>query len=246
MPLDIPLSLVSMISRPFVIPYNQSATVFLIGCRRHLNHGAILFDTTDMSFKEFNTMPLIYSCHPITVVVDRTMYWIDGEYLEAYDFDNHFGYSALTSDSVLSDFGHRFTNKNWGPLLVHLDKNLFCFFTMYCYQDSDDSALHRVVECTKFRATKVIDDMSCKHGHLDLELVGYQSYQCDSLLALHGVLPMYARLGGSKKQHREGTRGGSHRVLDGAQAPSEKININTYNKYCITIIVVVLAVGIIT
>lgn len=73
---------------------------------------------------------------------------------------------------------------------MHLDKNLFCFFTMYCYQDSDDSALHRVVECTKFRATKVIEDKSCKHGHLDLELVGYQSYQCDSLLALHGVLPM--------------------------------------------------------
>lgn len=192
MPLDIPEHLIAHVSRisyPFAIPYNQDGTIFLIGFSN--SHGFILFDTTDMSFKELKLihMPFTRMSNPVTVVEDRTMYWTHGEYLHAYEFDNHFHYSALTSDSVLSDFAFRFTSSGWGPLLVHLDKNLFCFFTMHCHPDANISAPLKILECTKFRATKVPGN-SAESGHLDLELVGYQSYQCDSLNFLSGVLPM--------------------------------------------------------
>lgn len=104
MPLDMPerhRAHVATFSYPFVIPYNQAGTVFLIGC----SWSAILFDTTDMSFKEFNLihMPPNRLRNPVTVVEDRTMYWIDGKCLQAYDFDNHVHYIALTSNPVLSD-----------------------------------------------------------------------------------------------------------------------------------------------
>ncbi|KAK1373151.1 hypothetical protein POM88_029344 [Heracleum sosnowskyi] len=203
MPLDLPedhFAHVSMISCLFVIPYNQAGTIFLIGFSRNLginkskSVGAILFDTTDMSFKEFNLigMPLLtHVSNPVTIVEDRTMYWYHREYLHAYDFDNHVLYSALTSNSVLSHFGFRFSASRWGPLLGHLDKNLFCFFTLHCYGDSYSEAL-RILECTKFRATKVLDK-SGKSGHLDLEPVGYQSYHCDVLRELSGVLPISLR-----------------------------------------------------
>lgn len=201
MPLDLPedhFAHVSMISCLFVIPYNQAGTIFLIGFSRNLginkskSVGAILFDTTDMSFKEFNLigMPLLtHVSNPVTIVEDRTMYWYHREYLHAYDFDNHVHYSALTSNSVLSHFGFRFSASRWGPLLGHLDKNMFCFFTLHCHGDSEPL---RILECTKFRATKVLDK-SGKSGHLDLELVGYQSYHCDVLGELSGVLPISLR-----------------------------------------------------
>lgn len=167
MPLDMPerhRAHVATFSYPFVIPYNQAGTVFLIGC----SWSAILFDTTDMSFKEFNLihMPPNRLRNPVTVVEDRTMYWIDGKCLQAYDFDNHVHYSALTSNPVLSDFGFELSSYGWGPCLVHLDKNLFCFFTRHCYQDSEVSAPLRKLECTKFRATKVLDN-SGNPGHLE-------------------------------------------------------------------------------
>lgn len=71
---------------------------------------------------------------------------------------------------------------------MHLKDDLFAMFAMFCDADSYPKRTG-IVACTKFRVTKC--KLKSGEGILQVDRVGYQSYQCDSMWTLCGALRMY-------------------------------------------------------
>lgn len=97
-------------------------------------------------------------------------------------------------NSMIPHFDHRFWTSSLGPVLVHLKDNLFNIFALASAFDPERT---RIVECIKFRATKVNKNSIKNLGSpgssdrvLHLDLLGYQYYRCDLLWNLWGAVPM--------------------------------------------------------
>lgn len=109
-------------------------------------------------------------------------------YMHAYDLDKHILYVGYTDESVLYDFSHGFDTTRMGPVLMHLQEDIFCCFTVYI-EDPLGPSRTGVVECTKFRVTK--DNQESGDARvLHLQALGYQSYRCEKMCELSGALRM--------------------------------------------------------
>ncbi|KAL8146494.1 hypothetical protein AgCh_004284 [Apium graveolens] len=204
-PLTEPPNRLSLDFPPFAIPYEANTvligssdicmgTTILIGSR-HVAQGALLYGVHNGVWNEylFNpvSMSTIQVLNPVSVVWEKTIYWVDERYIYAYDLDKHILYVGYTNESVLYDFGRGFDTTRMGPVLMHLQENIFCCFTVYV-EDPLGPSRTGVVECTKFRVTKY-NQQSADAGVLHLQAMGYQSYRCENMCELSSVLRIHAR-----------------------------------------------------
>lgn len=202
-PLTQPPSRLVLDFPPFAIPYEGNNTRFigssdtcmvttiLIGSR-HVTQGALLYGVHDGLWTEYRFNPIsmttIQVLHPVNVLCEKTIYWVDERYIYAYDLDKHILYVGYTDESLLHDFGCGFDTTRMGPVLMHLQENIFCCFTVYVENPLGPSKTG-VVECTKFRITKDNPESSVE-GILHIHAMGYQSYRCETMCELSGVVPM--------------------------------------------------------
>ncbi|KAL8131151.1 hypothetical protein AgCh_007176 [Apium graveolens] len=175
---------VSRLSCPVAIHYE--AETILISSSSDVEHCDILYNVANQSSIAHDSKLARFVINPVTVFDDhKTVYWIDGVFFRAYELDRHICYLAFTKE-VFPDSEQRFWNTSQGPILVHLKDNLFNIFTLS--DIGSDPNVIGIVECTKIRVTKCINKSG--KGVLQLDRVGYQSYQCDPLLSLYRVVPM--------------------------------------------------------
>lgn len=197
-PLTEPPSRLSLDFPPFAILVGSSdicmGTTILIGSR-HVTQGALLYGVQNGVWKEYCFNPLSMSTiqvlKPVSVVWEKTIYWVDERSIYAYDLDKNILYVGYTDESVLYDFDCGFETTRMGPVLMHLQENTFCCFTVYV-EDPLGPSRTGVVECTKFRVTKDNQE-SGNAGVLHLHALGYQSYRCKKMCELSGVLRIQTR-----------------------------------------------------
>lgn len=201
-PLTEPPSRLLLDFPPFAIPYETNTisigssdicmgTTIMIGSR-HVTQGAILYGVHNGLWEEYRFNPISMSTiqvlNPVSVVCEKTIYWVDERDIYAYDLDKHILYAGNMAESLLHDFDCGFDTTRMGPVLMHLQENNFCCFTVYVENPLGPSKTG-VVECTKFRVTK--DNPESGHqGVLHLHDMGYQSYRCETMCELSGVVPL--------------------------------------------------------
>lgn len=179
---------VSRLSRPVAVHYE--AETILISSRCNVKQGDIIYNMANESSIAYDSKFAWHVRNPVTVFDDKTVYWMDDMFVNAYELDKRICYLALTRE-VFPDSRQRFWNTSRGPILVHLKDNLFNIFTLFPRGSYPNMV--GIVECTKIRVTKCINKSG--KGVLQLDRVGYQSYKCDPLLHLFSVVPIEARLG---------------------------------------------------
>lgn len=186
-----PVLRLSQSLEPCAIRYDAE-NILIIGSTR-FGDGAILYNVADESSKVYNCSPMPWfdPVDPVTILGEKTVYWIVGEDLFAYELDTQIRYFANVSDSVVTDFNYRFSDMIQGPVLVHLKDNIFNIFSVFSTPYPENT---RVVECTKFRVTKGNENQSspCRSGDrvLHLDLLGFQYFRCDLMLYLNGAVPL--------------------------------------------------------
>lgn len=188
-----PVLRLSLSLQPCAIRYDAE-NILIMGCTQS-GEGAILYNVANESSKvcSFSPMPWYGKVDPVTIYGEKTVYWISEDYLFAYELDKQIRYFA-DMNSMLPHFNHRFWNSLKGPVLVHLKDDLFNIFSLVSAFDPERT---RIVECIKFRATKVNKNSIknwCSPGSSDrvlhLDLLGYQYYRCDLLWNMRGAVPM--------------------------------------------------------
>lgn len=188
--LNEPILRLSLSLQPCAIRYDAE-NILIIGCTE-IGEGAVLYNVANESSKVYNCSPMPWfdKVDPVNIFEEKTIYWIGGPYLFAYELDKKIGYLADMNDSVLPHFNRRFWNTLQGPVLVHLKDNLFNIFSVFSGSYHERNI---IVECTKFRVTKG-NKNPCSPRSADrvlhLDLLGYQYYRCDLMLNLWGAVPI--------------------------------------------------------
>ncbi|KAL6552266.1 hypothetical protein OROGR_008420 [Orobanche gracilis] len=150
-------------------------------------YGALLYNVCDGIWMKYE-YPFMYShvSRPVSVVCEKTVYWIDKFNMFAYDYETHVLYSGLLRELLYEKDFTCSTLK--GPYLMHLKDDVFCCFITYVMYHHRDPTPTKVVQCTTFQVTKHSSGFA--RGDLRLHATSIKSYKCGTLFTLLGVVPI--------------------------------------------------------
>ncbi|KAL6576616.1 hypothetical protein OROMI_010892 [Orobanche minor] len=184
MPLKQPPFRLELEISTFAIPYKNGSILI---ANEDISKGALLYNVCDGIWMKYE-YPFMYShvSRPVSVVCEKTVYWIDKFNMFAYDYETHVLYSGLLRELLYEKDFTCSTLK--GPYLMHLKDDVFCCFITYVMYHHRDPTPTKVVQCTTFQVTK--HSSGSARGDLRLHATSIKSYKCGTLFTLLGVVPM--------------------------------------------------------